>query len=113
MIESYSFGEIKIDDKKYTNDVILFPNRISDNWWREEGHSLSKKDIGSIIEKNPDTLVIGTGAYGRLEVPSETKEYIESKDIELIEEKTKKACETYNKLEEKNKKVIGAFHLTC
>ena len=42
----------------------------------------------------------------------ETKEYIESKGIELIVEPTDKACEMYKEIS-KNKKAVAALHLTC
>ena len=46
-----------------------------------------------------------------MEVPEETREYIRSKGVEIIVEKTKKACELFNEL--KNKRVVAALHLTC
>jgi len=62
-------------------------------------------------EDKPEVLIIGTGMYGAMEVPEETREYIRSKGVEIIVEKTKKACELFNEL--KDKKVVAALHLTC
>ena len=111
-IDSYSFGDIEIDGDRYTNDVKVFPDRVEDNWWRKEGHSLHPDDIEDIIEKGPDVLVVGTGAYGRMKIPSKTRKYIESEDIELIMEKSGNACETYNEISEE-KMAVAAIHLTC
>ncbi|NMX21620.1 hypothetical protein C5S30_04135 [ANME-1 cluster archaeon GoMg4] len=47
-----------------------------------------------------------------MDVMPETKEYIESKGIELIVEPTDKACEVYNRISQ-DKKVIAALHVTC
>ena len=33
-VESCSFGEIVIDGKHYSNDVIIYPTRVDDHWWR-------------------------------------------------------------------------------
>lgn len=112
MIESYSFGEIVVDGKKYTNDVIVFPDRVESNWWRKEGHSLHPEDIDKVIEESPDILIVGTGAYGRMKIPSETRKYIESNGIELIAKKTEAAFKAYNELSN-SKKVVAALHLTC
>ena len=112
MIESYSFGDIEIDGDRYTNDVKIFPDHIEDNWWREEGHSLHPEDIEDVIEESPEVLIVGTGAYGRMKVPEETRDYIESNGIDLITEKSGSAWETYNKLCKK-KEVVAALHLTC
>ena len=112
MIDSYDFGRIVVDGKAYTSDVIIFPDRVKDNWWRKEGHALHIEDIESVIGEKPEVLIVGTGNYGLLEVLPETKKYIESKGIELIVEPTDKACEMYNEVS-KDKKAVAALHLTC
>lgn len=112
MIDSYSFGKIVIDGQKYTNDVIIFPDRIKDNWWREEGHILKTGDVERVVEESPDLLIVGTGSNGRLSIPEETREYIKSGGIKLIDKKSGEACELYNKLKDK-KEVVAALHLTC
>lgn len=112
MIESYSFGEITIDGEKYTNDVIIFPDRVKGNWWRKEGHRLHPEDIKNVIETSPDTLIIGTGANGRMTVPAETRNYIESEDIDLIVEKSGGAVGKYNEIAGK-RDAVAAIHLTC
>ncbi len=38
MIEFYDFGQIVIASKKYVGDLIIFPDRIQDRWWRKVGH---------------------------------------------------------------------------
>lgn len=111
-IESYSFGKIVIDGHEYSSDVIVFPDKIESNWWRKKGHSLYEEDIKNVLERRPKVLVVGTGSMGRLTVPSETRERIESEGIKLIIEPTEKACKTYNKLL-KEKDVAAALHLTC
>jgi hypothetical protein len=112
MINSYGFGRIVIDGTAYTTDVIVFPDRVEDDWWRKEGHVLYVADIESVVEEKPEVLIVGTGKYGLLNVMPETKEYIESKGIELIVEPTDKACEIYNHVS-RDKKVVAALHLTC
>ncbi len=112
MIEIYDFGKIVIDGKTYTKDVIIFPDRIKDDWWRKEGHRLSKDDIEEVIREKPEVLVVGTGYYDRMIVPKETREYIESHDIKLKVAKTGEARKFFNELSGK-KKVVAALHLTC
>jgi len=113
MIENYSFGQIIIDKKIYNSDLIIFEDRINDSWWRKEGHNLCVDDIKEIIDKKPDTLIIGTGYYDLMKVPEELIEHIKSSGIkQVIVKKTGDACDEYNKLYQ-NKKVIAAFHLTC
>ena len=112
MIDSYSFGRIVVDGKTYTSDIILYPDRVDVSWWRKSGHLLQKEDLRDIIQYNPEVLIVGTGAYGLMNVLDETKQFLELKGIELRAEVTEEACKTYNELKEK-RKVVAAFHLTC
>lgn len=112
MIDTYSFGKIVIDGQIYTSDLIIYPDKIDDKWWRKNGHLLQKEDLKEIIQLNPEILIVGTGANGLMKVPIETKKFIKSKGITLISEKTGNAYKTYNKLKNQ-KKIIAAFHLTC
>ncbi|MFQ6081992.1 MAG: Mth938-like domain-containing protein [Candidatus Aminicenantia bacterium] len=112
MIDSYQFGQMVINGKEYRSDLIIFPDRVLSSWWRKEGHSLCQEDIEQILSEKPELLIIGTGYYGLMKVPQELREYIRSREIDLIIDKTKKASEVYNNLFQK-KKTIAAFHLTC
>jgi len=113
MIESYKFGEIIINGKKYNSDLIIFEDSIYDSWWRKEGHNLCIDDIKEIIDKKPDILIIGTGCFGLMKVTQKLIENIKSSGIkQVIVKKTGEACTEYNKLYKTNN-VIAAFHLTC
>ncbi len=112
MIESYDFGRMEIQGQAYTSDLILFPDKIKDSWWRETGHKLSLKDVEDVFQDAPEVLVIGTGYYGLMKVDEEVKERARAKGITLVVEKTKKSIQSYNTIASK-KKTVGAFHLTC
>ena len=111
-IQSYSFGNIRIDGKDYNSDLIIYKNSINERWWRKAGHHLCLDDLLDVIKVNPKTIIIGTGAYGLMRVPSELIKYLNAKNIQVIVKKTKEACTEYNKLAQ-NEDVIAAFHLTC
>ena len=113
MIESYSFGKIKINGQNYTSDVIIYPDHVNNSWWRKEGHELHVDDLKDIFACKPDTLIIGTGAWGVMHVPEETKAMIETHKIKLIVDKTEKAVKIYNELLNNNEKLVAALHLTC
>ena len=120
MIEEYYFGSITIDGKTYTHDIeIRWTEEVLD-WQRRESHIF---DIGSVkraVEQNPDTIILGTGAYGIAKVTDSAQKFIKEKGIELIIDKTGEATKTFNIIKEESKeeegeqrKVIGLFHLTC
>jgi len=113
MIDSYSFGQIVVDGERYTNDIIIFLDRIKDNWWRREGHRIEIEDLKEMIQEKPEILVVGTGYFGFVKVPAEVKEYVKGKGIELIAQSTKEACKTFNSLLKSGKKVVAALHISC
>lgn len=111
-IEEYGFGKIVIGGKIYTSDVIVYPDYVDSSWWRKEGHYLQKEDLREVIKAGPEILIIGKGNWGVMEVPKELLSFLESKGIMSYAEKTGRAVELFNAQAE-DKKVIGAFHLTC
>lgn len=112
MIDAYDFGRIVVDGNAFTTDVIIFPDRVMDEWWRKDGHVLHVEDVELIVKEKLEVLIVGTGKYGVMKVSPQTREYIESKGIELIIEPTENACEIYNEISQ-DKKVVAALHLTC
>lgn len=112
MIESYEFGRIVIKGERYATDVIIYPDRVEDNWWREEGHSLSPVDLWAVVQAKPEVLVVGTGRSGLMRVLPETKKYLHEHGIRLIAERTAEAVRIYNQLCQSTR-VVAALHLTC
>lgn len=112
MIDSYNFGEITIDGRTYTSDVIIYKDKVESSWRRIEGHRLSLGDIAGILDKKPQILIIGTGAEGVMRVPADVAAAIEAKGIRVIARKTGDACDEYNELAP-SANVVAALHLTC
>lgn len=112
MIDEYEFGKIVVKGVSYDRDIIIYPDHVDKRWWRKEGHRLAIDDLSQIIEFKPEVLVVGTGYYGTMKVPEETRKFIESKGIELIIKETREACKVYNTISSK-KKAVAALHLTC
>jgi len=115
LIESYNFGVMVVNGKRYTSDLIIYEGKVFDGWWRKEGHRLYTKDLDRIFsfQPKPQVLVVGTGYNALLKVSSEVEEALKSHGIELVAQPTKEAFQTFNKLLVSGKRVAGAFHLTC
>lgn len=111
-IEFYSFGKIRINGKNYQKDVIIFPDRVMSNWWRQQGHSLSLDDLQEVMAAEPKVVIVGTGTFGRMQVPAKTLATLQSAGIEVITERTEKACQLYNQRQTEGG-VVAALHLTC
>jgi hypothetical protein len=111
-IESYRFGHLVIDGQPYDGDLLILPDQVQGGWWRKEGHALHPSDLSLVFEAQPDLLVVGLGANGRMRVTHETCQALEAAGIELIAELTEQACQSYNRLREQQA-VAAALHLTC
>ena len=111
-IQDYRFGQMIVDGEQYTRDLILLPDRVMANWWRKDGHRLDIEDLRVAIDAVLEVLVVGTGAYGRMKVPKETRRAVEAAGIELHTASTGEAWRLYNELQERQP-TAGAFHLTC
>jgi len=112
-IDSYSFGVMKIGGTEYTEDLIVFPDKVKSRWWRKEGHSLAIEDLDDVLEFKPEVLVIGKGASELMDVPASTKKTLQEHGMDVIADNTSRAWSIFNEQIEKGKKVVGAFHLTC
>jgi hypothetical protein len=112
MIDSYKFGTIVVDGKKYKKDIIVFPDKIIPDWRRKTGHLLIEDDVKEILNYNPYVLIIGTGASGLMKVDDSLKIKIKNSGIDLIIKKTPEAVAAYNKISS-IKKTVFALHLTC
>ncbi len=112
IIDSYRFGQVVVSGKKYSSDVIIFPDRVRDNWWRKTEHQLCLEDIAGVTTENPEVLVVGTGASGLMKVLPEVERGVEAQGIKLIVEATDKACHAYNHVCH-SQRVVAALHITC
>ena len=112
-IDSYRFGEMLVNGRSYTSDLIIFNDRIEDQWWRENGHMVMLQDLGDVITAGPEVLVVGRGKLGAMKIPEVTADAIEEAGIQLVDARTEEAVEVFNQIAGTGKAVVGAFHLTC
>jgi len=111
-IDSYHFGQIVINGQKYSSDVVIFSDRVKDDWWRKTGHELCVEDIAEVMTENPEVLVVGTGESGLMKVLPEVEQAAQAREIKLVVATTDKACNTYNQLGH-SQRLVAALHLTC
>jgi len=111
-IDSYEFGQIVIDGQTYRQDLLIWPGHIKNDWWRSESHLLQIPDVFEALAANPQVLVVGAGAYGRLAVDPELAAYLKDKGIDLVAKPTGEACQVINQLAGK-RRWAAALHLTC
>ncbi|MEE9488399.1 MAG: MTH938/NDUFAF3 family protein [Candidatus Brocadiales bacterium] len=112
-IDSSSFGSIRIDERDYSSDVIICPDRVNSSWWRREGHRLQEEDVREALLASPQVLIVGTGQDGCMKIDPQLEALLEQKGIELFAALTPEACRLHNDMEKGGKTVVTALHLTC
>lgn len=113
VIDACAFGNIVIDGKRYTSDLIIYPDgHVEDAWRRKRGHRLVADDIHRLLATDPEILIVGMGAFGLMKPDKSLKGLLDQKGILMMAKANKRAIQDYNKLA--SRKQVGAcFHLTC
>jgi hypothetical protein len=110
-IEGYRFGRVLVDGEEHTKDVIVLPGRVVGGWWRQGGHSLVLEDLVDVLEELPERLILGTGAYGRMQPDPSVIEQLRDRDVEVETMPTPDAIERFGELDPS--RTAAALHLTC
>jgi hypothetical protein len=110
-ISGYSFGRVLVDGEEHTKDVIVLPSRVVGSWWRRDGHSLVLEDLEEVLDELPERLILGTGAYGRMQPDPRVLEQLRKRDVEVESLPTPDAIERFGRLDPG--RTAAALHLTC
>jgi len=113
MIDRFRFGTITVDGQPYNSDIKIIHGSVVTDWWRGSGHIVDVGDVRDILQNRPDVVVIGKGDPGYMKVADSLREYAGINGIELIEENTRAAIHTFNRLCKAGKKVAAGFHVGC
>jgi hypothetical protein len=111
VIDAYRFGSIVIDGRAYSRDVIVLPRRVVANWWRKDGHSLVIEDLAEVINELPPNLIVGSGAYGRMQPDPSAIDELERRGVTVEILSTDVAVDRYRQLDPTT--AAAALHLTC
>ena len=112
-IDAYTFGRITVAGNVYTRDLILLPDRVPQDWWRESGHDLCPEDLRALAGVEFDTLLIGTGDHGAMRVGEGVRAWMDRAGITYEALPTAEACDRYNRLLAEGGRPAAALHLTC
>ena len=113
MITDFSFGKIVVGGVSFTNDIKILQGKVIPDWWRKSGHVVDVGDVADMLDSQPDILLLGKGQPGLMKSTRSLQQLLESKGIELIEEKTTSAIKTFNRLTKEGKNVCAGFHVSC
>ncbi len=109
-IDSFYFGNIIVNGRKFQQDIILSSNgEITE---KEGNHSFGKKEYNDILMRNPEVIILGTGTVPNVRIDPDIEVTAKLNGIEIITKPTIQAVEEFNKLVNK-KRVVAVMHVTC
>ncbi len=110
-IDSVKFGEITVDGKTYYSDLVVFwDGSLS---MRPKSHVFGVEELVRVLERNPDSVVIGTGISGILKITDDARELAETKGVKFFMDVSENACDIFNGLVKEGKKAAAVIHTTC
>jgi hypothetical protein len=110
-IGHYEFGRIVVDGREETRDLIILPDRVVRNWWRQDGHVLVVDDLGEVLDELPSHLVVGTGADGRMRPDPDMIRQLQDRGVTVETLPTSQAVRRFGELDPA--RTAAALHLTC
>lgn len=112
-IKNSKRGSIIINNKKYEKDLMISYKGLLQEMNLESNHLFSWGEMNILLVENPDVIVFGKGYNNCLKISPNVMKLAKLKDVEILDDTTPKAIENFKQLLEKNKKVVGFFHVTC
>ena len=106
LIDTYSFGHLRVDEDEHTGDVIVGPQGVKGGWRRRQSHLLQSEDLEWALAIEPEVLVVGTGRFGLMRVSGATRKFLKERGIGLIAQGTGRAWP-------RAFRAVAAFHVFC
>lgn len=108
LITAYGSDFIEVNKQRYTQSIIVMPEKIILDWSTTDFEHLSATHFNSLAALNPEVVLLGTGSAHRFAQPKLTKALIE-KGISIECMTTHAACRTYNILMSEGRNVAAAL----
>jgi len=118
-IDTTQFGSITLEGTVYDHDVIVCRDATVKKRKKKlsraiygTSHTISLAEAEYVYRqgKGAETLIIGAGQYGQVQLSPEAAAYLARKQCDVVLLPTPEVIATWN---EAKGKVIGLFHVTC
>lgn len=116
-VDSFSFGSIVLDSKKYARDVLLLPNgfvkKRRGGFWKFGSHTIKKLEIEELAGASPDVVIVGIGTDAKAKLEADVESFAKESKPELVVLPSSEAIEELNKPLDRGKRVAALIHITC
>lgn len=104
----YGVGYVMINQVRYDRNLVVFPDRIIENWCIRNSGRFAIDDFDEILTYQPEIILLGTGEAQRFPSPQLIKAMLNARiGLEVMD--TFSACRTYNILSTEGRRVAAAL----
>ena len=116
-VDSFRFGLIVIDGKKYVRDVLVFPDgtmrKRKGGFWKFGSHTIKREEIDQLVKADPEEIIVGTGTSAKARLTPDTESWANEAKLNLVVLSSQEAVERFNRLVQEGKRVAALIHITC
>jgi uncharacterized protein len=107
-INAYDEGAITVNNQRYTNGIVVTPDRLLDMWEPKQVAQLDLSHIEYLISLEPEIILLGTGKVLCFPHPSLSALALQQGiGFEVMD--TGSACRTYNVLAAEDRNIAAAL----
>lgn len=107
-IKSFSPGKIGINDKTYTNSIIISPTQLIADWHPRTVDMITDADLQLLLTLHPSIILLGTGEKSRI-LPAKKVACLLEKNFHVECMSTAAACRTYTVLSAEGRHVVAGL----
>jgi uncharacterized protein len=108
LITAYGLGFVEINKQKYTQNLIVMPDKLIVDWPATDFPSLCAELFMQIAELKPEVALLGTGETHQFAHPK-LYQTLTAQGIPMECMTTAAACRTYNILMSEGRQVAAAL----
>ncbi len=110
IIHAYDDDKVNINGQVYTDSLIVSHQQLTASWPVHTIHELSTASLDSLLDENPEVIIIGTGKQLIFPEPHIYAHLINQNiGVEFMD--TGAACRTYNILLSEDRRVVAGLIL--
>lgn len=116
-VNSFKFGTIVVDDKKYSRDVFLYPDgrikKRKGGFWKFGSHAIKREEIEELVNSTPYIIIVGNGTDGKAKLNPDADALLNASGVESVIIPSQEAVDKFNELSTQGRHPAALIHITC
>lgn len=119
MFNTFEFGSVTFNGRKYHYDVYIFPNEVVEprekytaDFLFSSEHKITDKELILLMRFEPEVILIGTGYSSKAKLTKDAENYLKRSKIKTYIGSTPKIIKKFNALKELRRRMAVLVHVT-